>query len=321
MKAAPRLRCSTLNLHNFTAPPFASYEFDNIYSQAQWQQKTRWLSVLLQQQQPDIVAFQEVFSLAELQQLVQQHGYHQLVHAGTPELIDQHFFSRPVVALASRLPILSAVEVPVPLAAKLLQQPDFAFSRTPLRVTIDIPELGPCQCYVVHFKSRRPVETEPATPVLSQHLPRWAATVQRGHEAALLMEAILQQRKVDGLPVMVLGDFNDELSADALQLLLKPHSLGHDSFQLQDAWQLWPAAPASRPASHYYGAKGSVLDYILLSDEFDGRCSQAVAQVQAVDVYDRHLRQPNFNLDGYSSDHAMVTVHLQRLQSQAITNF
>ena len=69
------LTFSTLNLQNFTAPPFASYEFDNIYSQAQWRQKTSWLSRLLQQVQPDMLALQEVFSLAELSQLLRSAGF------------------------------------------------------------------------------------------------------------------------------------------------------------------------------------------------------------------------------------------------------
>ena len=45
------LRVATLNLLNFAAPPLACYEWDNIYTEAQWQQKTNWLKNLLQQQQ------------------------------------------------------------------------------------------------------------------------------------------------------------------------------------------------------------------------------------------------------------------------------
>ena len=45
------LRVATLNLLNFAAPPLACYEWDNIYTEAQWLQKTSWLQSLLQQQQ------------------------------------------------------------------------------------------------------------------------------------------------------------------------------------------------------------------------------------------------------------------------------
>lgn len=315
LKAAG-LTFSTLNLQNFTAPPFASYEFDNIYSQAQWQQKTRWLCRLLQQVQPDVLALQEVFSLVELQQLLQQQGFAHVMSVGTPELVDQHFFRKPVVALASRFPVLELLEVPVPAAAAALGMAQFQFSRPPLRALLQLPGIGPCQCYVVHLKSRRTADLPTGTVVVGQHLPSWAATVQRGNETALLLEAILQQRQVDGFPVVLLGDLNDELSSAALQLLQQPQQLTRGRFRLQDSWLLWPEAPSQRPASHYYGARGSVLDYILLSDEFDAGQSQSIASVQAVEVFDRHLRQPEFAQDGYSSDHAMVSVRL-RLAAQS----
>ncbi len=305
------LTFSTLNLQNFTAPPFASYEFDNIYSQAQWRQKTNWLSRLLQQVQPDVLALQEVFSVAELSQLLRSAGFQYVVSVATPELVDQHFFRRPVVAFASRYPLLDVAAVPVPAVAAALGLANFQFSRAPLRALVQLPGLGPCQCYVVHLKSRRAVELPTATVMIGQHLPDWVATVQRGHETALLLEGILQQRQLDGYPVILLGDLNDELSAPVLQLLQQPQQLKRGRFRLQDSWQLWPAAPQQRPASHYYGARGSVLDYILLSEEFDCSQSQALAEVLAVEVQDQHLRQPDFALDGYSSDHAMVSVRLR----------
>lgn len=57
------LRFSSLNLQNFAAPPLASYEFDNIYSQAQWQQKTSWLRRTIAAAAPDVLLLQEVFSV------------------------------------------------------------------------------------------------------------------------------------------------------------------------------------------------------------------------------------------------------------------
>ena len=98
------LRIATLNLLNFAAPPLASYEWDNIYTAAQWQQKTNWLRTLLQQQQPDVLALQEVFSLEALRGLLTPLGYAHLAAVETAELVDQHVFTRPIVAIASRYP-------------------------------------------------------------------------------------------------------------------------------------------------------------------------------------------------------------------------
>jgi endonuclease/exonuclease/phosphatase family metal-dependent hydrolase len=311
---ATSLRLSTLNLLNFTEPPQASYEFDNIYSSAQWQQKTDWLRRVLLDVAPDVLALQEVFSCAALQQLTLELGYSHFAVAENPTLIDDHVYQKPVVALVSKYPILQSNAVQVPqAAANALGLSHFSFSRAPLRALVQLPDIGLCNCYVVHLKSRRPLalpqgQNLPAAEALS----RWAACVQRGNEAGLLLEAITEQWQKDKLPVMLLGDFNDELSSPLLQILVQslqpsekqPAQIEEMKLQLQDSWLLQPAIPAERPATHYYGAKGSVLDYILLSADF-------TPLVQRQWVVDQHLRQPVLAVDGYSSDHALVTVQLQ----------
>ncbi len=303
------VRLSTLNLLNFAAPPHASYEFDNIYSMAQWQQKTDWLRRTLLDVAPDVLALQEVFSSSELQQLTTELGFGWFAVAESALLIDDHVYQKPVVALAAKVPILDSWAVAVPkAAAAALGVPDFSFSRSPLRALLQLPAMGLCNCYVVHLKSRRPVPLAQGQPLpAADALSRWAACVQRGHEAGLLLEAIAEQWAVDRLPVMLLGDFNDELSSPLLQALLQVQRIDDAALQLQDSWLLQSPTESlsdvARPATHYYGAKGSVLDYILLSADFAPR-------VQRQWVVDQHLLQPVFAIDGYSSDHALVTVQL-----------
>jgi endonuclease/exonuclease/phosphatase family metal-dependent hydrolase len=159
------------------------------------------------------------------------------------------------------------------------------------------------------LKSRRPLTLAQGQQLpAAEALSRWAACVQRGHEAGLLLEAIAEQWAQDQLPVMLLGDFNDELSSPLLQTLLQEQRVDDASLQLQDSWHLQQQTEnlndRARPATHYYGAKGSVLDYILLSAEFAPR-------VQRQWLVDQHLVQPVFAVDGYSSDHALVTVQLR----------
>jgi endonuclease/exonuclease/phosphatase family metal-dependent hydrolase len=224
--------------------------------------------------------------------------------------VDEHVYQKPVVALASKYPILHSHSVAVPqAAAAALGLTDFSFSRAPLRVLLQLPVLGPCNCYVVHLKSRRPLTLSqgqdlPAADALS----RWAACVQRGNEAGLLLEAIFEQWLVDRHPVLLVGDFNDELSSPLLQMLVQsfkaPQPNQEAMLQLQDSWLMQPEIAAPRPATHYYGAKGSVLDYILVSADLATR-------VQRQWLVDQHLVQPVFAVDGYSSDHALVTVQLR----------
>ncbi len=301
------LRVATLNLLNFAAPPLACYEWDNIYSQAQWQQKTNWLKTLLQQQQPDILALQEVFSVTELRELLATLGYAWFAVVEQPELLDQHVFTRPVVAIASRYPMLKVEEITADAAglAQLGLQ-SFQFSRKPVLVQLETPQFGKLRVAAVHLKSRRPAELPDAALAL------WASELQRGHEAALLRQALAVQCQAE--PLIVAGDFNDVLSSALLQPLLAADRSQQPLFLLQDAAEL--AAEAYRAPTHYYGAGGQVLDYLLVSAAFDPRHHHACGEVSSYQVVDRHLVSPVFARDGYSSDHAYVEINLKPLKSR-----
>ncbi|MGL6123372.1 MAG: endonuclease/exonuclease/phosphatase family protein, partial [Shewanella sp.] len=273
--------------------------------------------------------------------------------------------------LASRYPIveISSVEPDSRLVAAMGLSSEFAFSRKVLRATVKVPHLGLCDYYVVHFKSKRAglaleaklFEHQPLgldnlaaaagmklhseTQLLTeQALGRWASTMQRGAEAALLFNGILVRRQESTHPVIVMGDFNDSLSMGALDALMiqgesihsndiKAAGLGHLSdaalaavfaqYQLQDAYELFIEANLRdcltgntayhrehRAATHYYGPKGSVLDYILLSNEFDANHGRSLAQVVDYQTCDRHLVRPEYERDAYSTDHAPVMVEL-----------
>lgn len=294
------LHIASLNLLNFVEPPLACYEWEQIYSAAQWQQKTGWLRALLTAQQPDVLALQEVFSVAALQQLLAPLGY-QLWTVQQPVLVDEHLFTAPVVALASRYPLLQLQAIEAEPAAKAaLGLADFSFSRTPLLAQLDTPQLGPLWLAVVHLKSKRPAEHP--DPVLAL----WSSELQRGHEAALLHQALAQ--RCGDQPLVVAGDFNDELNSPLLQPLLVAAGDGH-GFALQDAAVLAPAGP--RPPTHYHGASGRRLDHLLLSSVFAAAEPAPLASVSAYQVVDRHLVRPDFAVDGYSSDHALVQISLQ----------
>lgn len=306
------LRVATLNLLNFAAPPLACYEWDNIYSQAQWQQKTNWLKALLLEQQPDILALQEVFSVTELRELLATLGYAWFAVVEQPELLDLHVFTRPVVAIASRYPLLKVAEVTADAAALAqLGLQSFQFSRKPVLVQLDTPQFGPVWLASVHLKSRRPAELPDAALAL------WASELQRGHEAALLRQTLaLHCRSQHGQaePLIVAGDFNDVLSSALLQPLLATDRSQQPIFLLQDAAEL--AAEAYRAPTHYYGAGGQVLDYLLVSTAFDPRHHHACGEVSRYRVVDRHLVSPVFARDGYSSDHAYVQISLKPSKSR-----
>ncbi|MGI2080041.1 endonuclease/exonuclease/phosphatase family protein [Shewanella putrefaciens] len=370
-KRTANIKIASINLFNFIEPPLAYYDFENIYSHGQWQKKCQWLSEFLAHRQPDIVGFQEVFSPEPLKRIAREQGLGYFAVVDEPTLISDYIYRSPVVALASRYPIveISSVEPDARLVAAMGLSSEFAFSRKVLRATVEVPHIGKCDYYVVHFKSKRaglalepklfehqPLGLDNLAPAASmklhsetqllteQALGRWASTMQRGAEAALLFNGILVRRQESKHPVIVMGDFNDSLSMGALDALtiqgdsihsndIKAAGLGHLSdaalaavfaqYQLKDAYELFIEANLRdsltgntayhrehRAATHYYGPKGSVLDYILLSSEFDASHGRSLAQVVDYQTCDRHLVRPEYERDAYSTDHAPVIVEL-----------
>lgn len=293
-------RIATLNLQNFASPPYAWYDWEAIYSPEQWQMKTRWLQQLWCHAQTDVVALQEVFSVESLAQVCGQAGFVHVLTAGQPQMVDQHIFTAPVVALASRYPL-----TPIPLPAvdpqwlSPLQLTGFTDSREPLLARLQLAGIGELDICVVHLKSRRPDKQ------LAGPLAMVKSEQQRLLEAALLWQRLACHREQSGRPLLLCGDLNDELASPLLQPLLASDA----RLRLQDAAGLVDGA--ARPATHYYGAHGKVLDYLLCSQEFDPRFHHAVAEVVGYHVFDEHLVRPQYARDGHSSDHAMVQLTVQ----------
>lgn len=341
--ANTELKIATFNLFNYLEPPNAYYDFERIYSAEQWEKKQRWIAEYLREFQPDIIGFQEVFSPESLKALVATQGYDYFEVVDQPDVIDDFIYRSPVVAIVSRYPIvdIAAVKPNTELAQTLGLANDFSFSRKVLRATVEIPHMGNCDCYVVHFKSKRsmiePDETNkscsPEKTIIdsfkAQVAGSWGSTIKRGSEATLLMIDMIERREATGNPMVLMGDFNNTLADGVLSHLLTNtlrfvSSIDRDAYLakycLNDAWDLFEAAitneasetdlavkPIRKP-THYFGAGSSVLDYILLSCEFDASYHDSLYQVSGYDTYDRHLINPIFERDGESTDHGIVLV-------------
>lgn len=331
------LKIATFNLLNYLEPPFAFYDFENIYSNENWQKKQQWIREYLKEYQPDIIGFQEVFSPDALKKLVGLEGYTYFEVVAQPDIIDGYIYQSPVVAIASRYPITEVEPVPFDsdLATAMGLSANAQFSRPPLRATVDLPHIGLCDCYVVHLKSKRPKELtenmdeELAPPTALDTLKaevagRWASDLLRGTEATQLYLAMLEQRKKSNRPMILMGDFNDTLTNGVVSPLLTHSVRGPNSseinteiakYKLKDAFDLYQHTNHcpegfKRAATHYFLSRGSVLDYILLSSEFDAEHTTSLLEVCQYHTYDRHLINPYFERDGHSTDHAIVTITL-----------
>ena len=181
-------RLTTLNLHNFAAPPLACYEWDNIYSQTQWQQKTQWLLATWQQLKPDLLALQEVFSVDALVELISAAGFAHWAVSAQPVLVDDHVFQKPVQLLASRYPLQVQSWPKLDTSDWPSAMQHCQFSREPLLVEVELPLLGKVRVVVCHLKSARAVAELQAYPALAL----WQSAQQRGMEATMLWQQLHQ---------------------------------------------------------------------------------------------------------------------------------
>lgn len=353
------LKIATFNLFNYLEPPNAYYEFERIYTAEQWAKKKRWIIDYLTEHQPDVIGFQEVFSIESLKELVKQQGYAHFAVVDEPQVIDDFIYKRPIVAIAAKYPIVEVASVKhdYELANTLGLTEDFAFSRKVLRATINLPHIGNTDCYVVHFKSKRSsIEIDETNKELTAEkniieilkanvAGGWGSTIQRGSEATLLMIEMISRREATQQPMILMGDFNNDLADGVLSHLLTNTLRFAPAFDsktylakycLNDAWQLFtklnddcePDEVANesiqgvidkdnqglkplRKATHYFGASSSVLDYILLSCEFDSGYDDSFFEVSDYHTYDRHLINPEFERDDLSTDHGVVCITLK----------
>lgn len=333
---------ATLNLYNYAEPPLAYHEFDSIYTQAQWQLKTQWMNDWIKAAAPSLLGMQEVFSPMALKQQLSALGYQHFAVAGEPE-VDGYVANQSVVMLASHFEIVEVSKVPLDysLAASFGLSDTFRPSRDMLRATVLLPEIGTTDIYVVHLKSPRAmldyqdVKLDGYGAALAgSALGRWASVVKRGTEAMLLYQAILERRAQTGHAVAVMGDFNATIDSSELRgLLTAPNQLYRGDlrasgllalnererlsrlrqFQLQDSQSLALAcAPEdTRRVSHYHGAKGSIVDHILLSQEFDCQQQHSLASVSQYQIFNQHLISPQHPHDDYASDHAPVMAEVK----------
>lgn len=348
------MKFATFNLFQFLKPPFFWYERQaiNTYTPEEWEQKCRWVLQRLRQMDADVVGFQEVFSVPELKALVEQAGYSTFIQVDEPAAleIDAQVYIKPIVALAAKLPIqaVQTVEIPPAVLQDLRLAPDFHFSRQPICVTLDTPDLGLVQAYVVHLKSKRPL-LPPAqaypdeVPWLDrihhtmQQLSRGniAALLQRGAEATILYHhisnALLNNER---LPVVVMGDLNDEEHSTPLAALTMSERIyeagGLDyalwpeeakgylhRFKLQDTFNLAPnMRNRARPHTHLFKGDGTVLDYILVSNSLNNQNPNARAEVAHYQALHDHLDSDGIP-NRLQSDHGQVKVDIRAVVDYA----
>ncbi|OLQ94440.1 endonuclease [Vibrio ponticus] len=307
-----KLTFASANLFNFIAPPNAFYDFENIYDSDAWNAKCQWTRNQLLTLDADIIGLQEVFSIEEARNLFAQMGYPYVATVDTPHVESDYIYSQPVVALASRYPIhhLQAVTPPVSIGEGYSAVvPNF--SRSPIFAIVEVPDIGEVAVYVCHLKSQRATESV-SEEHTHQLVGQWLSSQQRGWEALMLRVFIEQQYQRKPMPTVLMGDMNQTLTSNITGLLVQ-QTVSSNTFSLQDSWDIYAQSnpEQQRQATHYHFAQGNILDYILLSPEFQPDSPYSLADVTDYQVIDKHLINPSFEQDKQASDHAFIAVTVQ----------
>lgn len=340
------MKFATFNLYQFVATGCYWYERDehNTYTPVEWEQKKSWISTRLRQMNADVVGFQEVFSIPQLQELCKAAGYPYFVTIDEPGTLpeDNKVYIKSVVALASRFPVNTThpVDIPSEVRNDLPIPHNFRFSRRPICAEIDTPELGKLTVYVLHLKSKRPVslDMQYAEKLEWNHRVRdtlrrlsrgtISSLLQRGVEATLIYHHVthgLEQNK--DCPIIVLGDFNDAQDSTpfgALTMQEKVFSIGgiepdewpdgtgtwlHE-YRLADTFRLAPnMRHRVRPFTKIHRGEGGVLDYVLVSNALNTKNPASAAEVSHYEVWNQHLDADGIE-DRLQSDHGQVCVEL-----------
>ncbi|MBT1443774.1 endonuclease/exonuclease/phosphatase family protein [Shewanella sp. JM162201] len=315
-----RVDIATLNLFNFLAPPSAAYEFDRIYTNAQWQKKCNWLRHCVTSLEADIIGFQEVFSVDELKHLMAEQGYVHFAVVDSPKGED-FVYHAPVVAIASRLPIaeVTAVEPCPEAVAAMGLAADFRFGRKVLRATIELADWGALDIYVLHFKSPRPLfdpealGSMTALPRLLAHraLGSFASSARRGFEAMLLYHALLTRRDESANPFVVMGDFNGGMDAAEFRGFWLGAGAIHGSDRMAAGFGAMSDEAFRRRVDHFGLKDASMLfmEGLALDSAFVGSETGMPGSEEAPQEPVTHLRRPTHYLGsrGILLDHILLS--------------
>ena len=240
------MKIVTFNLYNFCAPPFSYYDTRNKYTEQQWDEKNAWIRTQISQLQPDIIGFQEVFSVDALQDLVGELGYElHTVDSVMPaeyEPQNSNVLGSPVVAIAvrqsSKFTVVDVQSISFSdVVTDVLHLPNIeerrVFNRTPIDCLIELEEGNKIRVVVAHLKSKRPSyeQTQYSLSVgldelimqesRNKSLGMANSLFIRTAEAASISDRIHRHLLADNdTPILILGDLNTELGTVDYDMLL-----------------------------------------------------------------------------------------------------
>ena len=270
----------------------------------------------------DIIGFQEVFSINELEKICKELGYEFFLSVDTPKMDEKNptVYITTTLALASKYPIISVKKIRYDLTSikKHNFKDKFAFSRVPIKAIIELPNAKKIAVYVNHFKSNRLNEFEyifKKETSLKEKIEKTKLALENNFSTSLkqrLCEAssLYMDIKQSKIPTIFLCDLNDKeysICIDALTNDAYHEDLEENRYILFDAYyyfkkEIYNPHPEQKeikriPTSYYF-SNGNVIDFIFVSEDLKDK-------IVSYEVFDEHLKR-NQNGSLLESDHSQV---------------
>lgn len=326
---------ATCNLLNLANPGRVFYNNQDPYSQAEFERKLAWLGDRFRMLNADVLAVQEVWDEAAFKGALSRSGLrYDFVAVPGAENDATHAGAQgtPRVGLATRLKVdalQSFAEFPPGLEVLVPGLGHHArFERPPLVVTLRMKHGQTINALTAHLKSKRPkfLQDEHGHSLEDRNDPKVMALaslrslLMRGAEAMALRCLVIDLLHRTTVPLVVMGDFNDTPDSVTTQLICATNEVAYDrgarDVALFNAYELQgPAALKKDVAySHIHQGSPSVLDQILVSEEFLRGGRNSLGDVHRVDYFNDHLHEGR---DRTRSDHGFVRA-LLRLQTAPV---
>ncbi len=330
MAREPLSFCS-FNLYNLNEPGLPLYKNTRPWSQQEYDLKVRYTGQMLRLMASDVYGFQELWHESSLANCLAEAGLSQS-HIGL--VPPNHKGKRIVCAAAVRASMLVGKpewisKFPDSFVMKSTgddpQTPSISvglrsFSRPVLHFVIRPVESAPeVHVFVCHFKSKGPTwitgEKWYEKETHSKHqeaIGSALSTVRRTAESCALRMIITELTKKSDVPVVVLGDVNDGILSNTLNILtgqpnyLMGLSLGGGDTDLYTA-QTLQEYRSTRDVyyTHIHQNNRESLDQILVSEQFYDNSRRRVWSFDGLDVNNDHLNFEDHRLLG-TNDHGVI---------------
>jgi len=332
--AISKLSLASFNLYNLNLPGLRMYRDANGWSQEEYDKKIDWTARILREGQTDVWGLQEHWHNDALTEAVTRAGLeatHTLLmppgHAGqkiqcaalvksdilvgAPEWITD--FPEAFLLKSSgedeQTPSIS-------LDVKAFSRPVLTFKIKPARSKDEI------RVFVCHFKSKAPTRVDTENwydrneDLYKPHRTALGAaisTIRRTAEAAALRVILNDHLVGNGQPVVVLGDLNDGINSNTLNIMTSQPTFmldgraseGSDRGLYSVATMLQLRSERDVYYSHIYKNRMETLDHILVSEELYDLSRDREWGFDGAEVINDHLSRDEHKELG-TGDHGIV---------------